>query len=335
MAEEARRPKRGAFANPTVWMVNACTAVDMADTALLPAVFRALESAYGWSPSKLGRLSLFGTLAGTIVSPAWGYVADAWTRTRLLRFACAAWGLTSILVGLSNSYLHFAILRAFNGVTLSALNPIAQSMLADIFPASRRGLAYGISALCGAIGASAGSFTATSLSRQQVLGVEGWRIPFVGVGVLSLIFASTCLRLMREPPRPTDGGRDGSSGKCTSPLVAARTVLTNRTFLLIELQGLTGAIPGNALQFTTLWMQQLGYSDTGAAALWSLVLAGQAIGHVLGGFLGDATARRSKDHGRIFLAQLCARPRPPTPPPTHGHARPAQLRRDLAPLAPC
>lgn len=94
-------------------------------------------------------------------------------------------------------------------------------------------------------------------------------------------------------------------------LPAARAILADvgrvvriPTFLIIVLQGIAGSIPWSALVFLTLYFQLLGMSDAQASFLVALFLAGTAFGGLLGGFVGDAAAKRFPMHGRIAVTQF-------------------------------
>ena len=65
-----------------------------------------------------------------------------------------------------------------------------------------------------------------------------------------------------------------------------------------------GSVPWSALVFLTLYFQLLGMSDLQASALNALFLAANALGALLGGFVGDRAAARYPDHGRVFVCQF-------------------------------
>jgi hypothetical protein len=67
----SNRDRRGA-----AWSVYLTGAIDAADAALLPAVFRALEVEMDLTPTTLAVLVLAQSLAGAIASPVWGQIVD-------------------------------------------------------------------------------------------------------------------------------------------------------------------------------------------------------------------------------------------------------------------
>lgn len=69
-------------------------------------------------------------------------------------------------------------------------------------------------------------------------------------------------------------------------------------------QGIVGNIPGTALGFVTLYVQLLGLSDLSAGVMVALGMAANAVGGLLGGWLGDLASRASPNHGRILVCQI-------------------------------
>jgi hypothetical protein len=77
-----------------------------------------------------------------------------------------------------------------------------------------------------------------------------------------------------------------------------------RTFQIIIAQGAFGNIPWAALPFLTLWLELSCFSHSEAAALVLAFNIGTAFGGLLGGTIGDLAAKRSPDHGRVYVAQV-------------------------------
>lgn len=76
------------------------------------------------------------------------------------------------------------------------------------------------------------------------------------------------------------------------------------TFVIIILQGIVGSTPWTAMVFLTLYLQLLGFSDLTASSLLALLMAGTAVGGLMGGWLGDRVAEKWPRHGRIALTQF-------------------------------
>ena len=51
-----------------------------------------------------------------------------------------------------------------------------------------------------------------------------------------------------------------------------------------------GSVPWNALSFSTMWLQYVGFSDATASLVTGMAILGVCLGNILGGYLGDAAA---------------------------------------------
>lgn len=79
-----------------------------------------------------------------------------------------------------------------------------------------------------------------------------------------------------------------------------------RTFQVIVAQGLAGQIPWQAISFTTLWLELMGFKRIDAAISVGLLSVGNMLGSVFGGWVGDFSAQLSPNAGRILCAQFSA-----------------------------
>ncbi|CEM04668.1 unnamed protein product [Vitrella brassicaformis CCMP3155] len=295
-------------------VVNLCNAIEGVDLQLLPSSFKALEGSFGLSPSALGRLSLVQALCQASAGPLWGHMADNVSRNLLLSFGCCFWGVLSMLFASSQYYYQMLVLRALNGVALASVGPVCQSIIADMFPSSERGGAFGLIQLALCSGMILGALFATSLSRRQLTDtLQGWRVAFALAGMTSCVIGMFMCTRTAEAPRPrqkrshSDRSSVGDHGELVPAdlgSVKIRHIMRKRTFLLLLGQGLFGYIPLNAFAFCTMWYQYVGFSDAAAALLTALLLFGGAIGGLIGGVLGDKASVMSRYHGRPCVGQF-------------------------------
>lgn len=83
------------------------------------------------------------------------------------------------------------VFAGVNGLGLALLVPCCQSMVADLHPAERRGRAFGMMQLTGAVGGMAGSVFATNMGASAGAaawaGVDGWRLAFHIIAAISVV----------------------------------------------------------------------------------------------------------------------------------------------------
>ena len=109
--------------------VNLCTAIDAADAALLPAVFRALEVAFALSPSSLATLVLAQSVTGAVFAPLWGWLADGdlVPRRTLLLIGCGWWALLTACTAAATGFWSLLLARTVLGAALPLISPVAQA----------------------------------------------------------------------------------------------------------------------------------------------------------------------------------------------------------------
>jgi MFS family permease len=167
-------------------------ALDAADLALLPGIFRVLEVDLGAGPASLSALVLAQSMLKGLGYPVWGYLADRRPRRPLLGLACLGWGVAALGIACAASFTMLAVLLGAGGLALACLAPLSQSMLSDMAAPARRGAVFGRVRLAADLGAMTGATASTALSVELFFrwavpgGVRGWRLPFAAVGLLSL-----------------------------------------------------------------------------------------------------------------------------------------------------
>lgn len=82
------------------------------------------------------------------------------------------------------------------------------------------------------------------------------------------------------------------------------SVLTTPTFLVVVMQGIVGSTPWNAFAFATLYFQLMGWSDATASIVLGIFQGADAVGALLGGWVGDIAAKRYPNHGRVAVCQF-------------------------------
>ena len=134
-------------------------------------------------------------VSNAIVLPLSGYMVSTFGRKRFFLACIALFTLSSFLCGAATSLGLLLLFRVMQGAFGGGLQPMAQSILADSFPASKRGLAfsvYGITAICApAIGPTLGGWLTDNYSWRWVFYIN------VPVGILAILLVQ---RLIEDPP---------------------------------------------------------------------------------------------------------------------------------------
>jgi ACS family hexuronate transporter-like MFS transporter len=136
------------------------------------------------------QLFLFAYMLSFLVS---GWITDKlgmrWSMTLFIGW----WSIANILTGLVGSFRGLAAARFLLGAGESGLYVVAPKVVAQLFPASQRGLAVGIYSA----GATVGATIAPPLLAWLTLSY-GWRSAFVVGGILGLVWIVPWLMSYRE-----------------------------------------------------------------------------------------------------------------------------------------
>ncbi|MBL6752041.1 MAG: DHA2 family efflux MFS transporter permease subunit [Nevskia sp.] len=139
-------------------------------------------------------------VTNAIVMPISGWLSNVFGRKRFFLTCIAGFTASSLLCGLAPNLATLIVLRAVQGATGGGLQPSGQAILADSFPAEKRGMAtaiYGIATVFApAIGPTLGGWITDSFTWRWIFLIN------VPIGV-SLFFLVTALIQDRLPAQRT------------------------------------------------------------------------------------------------------------------------------------
>ncbi|HMF30511.1 MAG TPA: MFS transporter [Candidatus Lokiarchaeia archaeon] len=292
-------------------VMNTANIIDNADAQLFPSVYPQVQSSMGLSIEQLGLITGVQSLLQSLTSPIWGWWNDRHSRKKVLTFGLFVWGIFTILMAFALAFYDMLVYRAIIGVGLACIVPTTSSVIADFFPQESRGKAFGWLGLTQFLGLVIGTLFATAIVEitPTILGMDSWRFVFIvwgvisiGIGVLVWVFARDPARGLMDGAAGEKGVDEGERRKLTWK--DYKEILSNKTFLVIVLQGLAGSIPWNGLLFFTTFFEYVGFGPLTAGLIFALVVTGAACGNLLGGWVGDKAAKWSPKRGRILIAQI-------------------------------
>ena len=209
--------------------------------------------------------------------------AERVTRVPLIAFGTLLWSIATAICGVATSWTGLLAARMGVGVGEAVGLPGNQSVVADYFPPSRRGLAISVLLLSPPIGAFVGFVGGGWIAQTY-----DWRFTFLIAAVPGLMLAAIAYLFVAEPPR---GQHDAVKSDAVPPL----TAVVQRLFGLASARHLVigsalAAMFGFGLNFffTSLMMRQFGVG-IGEAGLYAGVIASlpAAVSVVASGWLGD------------------------------------------------
>jgi len=290
----------------TQGVVNASNMINSADQALYPFLLSSIQASTGISLPNLGLISTAQGLTQSISTPVWGWLNDRHSRKKVLAFGCVFWGFFTILFAFSSLFITMIVYRLIMGFGLAVIVPTSQSIIADYFPAEKRGAAFGLLSLMAIFGIAFGLISAIVLVEFPPLigNFDNWRLVFIIWGIISIVIAMFVLLLAKDPVRgAVDIGFTGSQSH-KMKLSDFKTILSNKTFVCIVAQGVSGTIPWAAIYLMPSWFEYLGFTPADAGIFFLLIIAAAGIGSLFGGWLGDRAAKWNPNKGRIMVAQI-------------------------------
>jgi MFS family permease len=250
----------------------------------------------GVTDAQLGSLQTWLLVVLAVASFPSGFLADRFSRTRIIAGGVAFWSLATIACGFAPSFLLLIVARALIGVGEASYAPAAQSMISDSFPHERRAMAQSIFASGMLLGGAAGQ------AFGGVAGeLHGWKYTFIIVGLVCMIPGLFVLKLQEPPRRPR------------SEVVPLKTLLSVPAYLAMIVAGafITFASVSLLTWGVDFAVNYKAFSVREAAVSLSVVaLLSLVFGVLMGGFVADRLQKRFI-YGRIIaiaVAFLCAAP---------------------------
>lgn len=246
----------------------------------------------------------------TIVGLPLGRLIDRTARLKTVAVGITLWSMMTALCGMAGQYWQLFAARMGVGVGEATLSPAAYSIISDMFPKRRLGLAMGVYGLGSAVGAGLAFMIGAEVVRLvsasgafelPVIGeLRVWQAAFVIVGLPGLLFGMI-FWLMREPARLSV--QSGESAEPV-PLREVGHFLRRRIGAVLGLCLAVGmanlAAFASVSWFPVFLMRAHEFSllDAGRLAGACLVLGG-LIGLVGGGWISDAAGGDASARLRI------------------------------------
>ncbi|KAL0361703.1 UNVERIFIED_CONTAM: hypothetical protein Sradi_3854800 [Sesamum radiatum] len=295
----------------TLVLVNLAGIMERADESLLPGVYKEVGETLQTGPTGLGSLTLFRSMVQAICYPLAAYLASFHNRAVVISYGAFLWAGATFLVALSSTFFQIAVSRALNGIGLAIVAPAIQSIVADSTEDSNRGMAFGWLQLTSNVGSIVGGLFALWVATRTFMGIPGWRIAFLLVGIVSVGVGILVRLYATDPHFPSGSVRDSNEAPSRSfradvkdLIQEAKSVTKIPSFQIIVAQGVTGSFPWSALAFAPMWLELTGFTHGQTAILLILFVVANSIGGLFGGKLGDFLSKRFPNSGRIILGQI-------------------------------
>ncbi|PRQ48805.1 putative major facilitator superfamily [Rosa chinensis] len=185
-----------------------------------------------------------------------------------------------------------AISRGLNGVGLAIVIPAIQSLVADSTDDNNCGTTFGWLQLTGNLGSINRWSFFLLIASTSVIGIDGWRIAFHLVGLISVIVGILVRLFANDPHYVQNNGKAKDemphtfSEEVKDLIKESKLVIKIPTFQILIAQGVFGSFP--------------------LSVLWTIFIIDASLGSLFGGKMGDVLAKPFPNAGRIVLSQISA-----------------------------
>jgi len=269
-------------------------------TGLLAALLPVIRDSMGLNYLQTGLLLSAYTITSGISQFFGGWLADRFTRQKIISVGLGGVGLSAIALGFSSTYSIMMVTLVAMGIFSGGYHPSATPMFTSYFEKSRHGRVIAIHMLGGSIG-----FSSSPVLGGIIAGAFGWRYAFMILPLPVLI--ATLLMLFKfkrknsqDVDETTDIGtviqnESHTSGKekKENKIVQIGRALRPIAPLAI-LAVLFQFVGGAAMAFIAIYLVDKHGLTAVHAAMWlGIVRGGGIVGSLLGGWLSDKWGRKN------------------------------------------
>lgn len=274
-------------------------ALNYLDRNMIMTMRKSIVEAVPMTDAQFGLLSSIFLWVYGILSPFAGFLADRFSRSRVIIISLFVWSAVTWLTARATTFEGLLIARALMGVSEACYIPAALALITDYHRGATRSLATGVHMAGIMVGQGFGGIGGALAQSHS------WHFPFTIFGIAGIAYAFVLLFTLRDVPREsagTDSRATQSPGDVTFA-AALRSLLSNGSFLLaLTFFGLLGVVGWGLVGWLPTYFQERFNLDQGTAGFSATgYLSGAALaGVLLGGFLADRWSR-TNPRARILV----------------------------------
>lgn len=296
MSSASSHPATGSTVPPGSWtglaLLTAAYTISFVDRTALSIVQDEIKAELQLSDWQIGLMigpafAIIYSLAGLPLAR----IAEKRNRAHLLTWCLTIWSIMAMACGLMRDFAGLFLARMGVGIGEAGGNPASHSMIADLFPESRRATAIAIYTLGAPLGTLLGAAGVGWLASEI-----GWRAAFLALGLPGFLLAAMLLLWLRDPERRVTPGTEPAVDDIAPPSfgAVALALLRNSAFrhlvwggslVVLVGYGVAAFLPALLVRSYHLPLAEVGLITGLVAGV------GGAVGTMAGGLAGDRWAR--------------------------------------------
>jgi len=267
-------------------LLSVAHAINHAQAVLLPLIYLAIIDEYGVGVQTIAFLAAFGAFASGAVQLSYAGLTRVVSRRRLLGIGGILFGGGFAFQAFATSFLTFAVPNIVSRIGGSPQHPVGNGLLAEQFPAERRGFAISAHIAGGNVGT-----VVVAVVGVPLIALVGWRGASIVFGVPAIIVAIAILVLVRE--RGTDRAAARASGTVRAAFGRILRDPDLRWLFLTSILGGGGRGIGVVNLFVLLYLTLvIGLDPATAGLMYGALIVFSVPMPLLAGWLSDRIGRK-------------------------------------------
>lgn len=284
MAHSSVLPPRAWLIVALLWVVGC---LNYLDRVMITTMRTSLKEAIPMTDAQFGLLTTAFLVVYGVLSPFAGYLADRFSRSKVVIWSLLIWSVITWLTAHSQTYGQLLATRLLMGISEASYMPAALALVADYHRGSTRSLATGLLLGGVIVGAGMGGLGGWLAERHD------WTYAFNLFGLVGISFAVVLSFLLRDAPRP--------EATAVAPRVklgaAVASLFSRGSFTLVLIYwGLLGITAWMIVGWMPTYFQEHFHLSQSAAGLLSSIYLNVAtlVGFIVGGVWADRWDRTNK-----------------------------------------
>ena len=286
---------RTSFALAILFLINT---LNFFDRQILASVTEILRKEWSLSDTSMGWLGTAFTLIYAAVGLPLGSWADRGKRTTVLSASVGIWTIFTAASGLAWNYWSMFIARLGVGVGEAGCSPAANSLIGDMFPATKRARAISVFMLGLPIGLFLSNFFSGTIAKHY-----GWQAPFFIATIPGIILAVLALKIIEPERGANEEHKFSQTDTSVSFWQPYKEVLKIPTMRWLAIAGALHNFNAYAVNaFMPAYLGRFHGLDNQTANIYTAYTIG-AVGIVglIGGGLAADWARKWRPNGRLLI----------------------------------
>lgn len=268
------------------------------DRILITSMRDPIVSEFSLTDAQFGLLTAVFLWSYGVFSPFGGFIADKYSRKKVIVFSVFIWSLVTLWTGYASSFNEMLLSRFLMGISEACYIPAGLALITDYHKGRTRSLATGLhmsGLYAGLALGGIGGYIAT---------FWGWRFGFHVFGAFGVVYAIFLMYILKDQKEPvTDASQEDPIIEKITPISALKALFSETSFYFLlfyfAVLGMVnwlvnGWLPTFLKDHFKLNLGEAGISATG------YIQIGSFIGVILGGILADRWTRKN-NRGRLYM----------------------------------